>query len=204
MRLIIDKGSFESQIKEWAENEKRLQPVELGSRSRYAFDTEFGSSGLVGTQHSNSGKRYNKRDEEYEALKKEIAKAYGKSGADLEKMAQAVKRSRVAFGQVPDPYMRPALHEVLHEVAMDKNWLTTHSTEDLAIMILDRMKRILKENRTLFAEDIERGMFHGPEGSSNVMSHRMGTVSKEALDSDTSRWDGSESNGRKSPSEGRI
>lgn len=198
--VIFDENDLREQLQAWVDVNPRLRPVEFGSDSEYAFSTEFGSDGIAG--QTRSGRK--EKSDQRQKIQNEIARKYGLTGTKLEDTAKAVYRSRVAFGQIPDPYFRPAVHQVLNEVIHEPDWMSNHSTLDLAERILERMRRILEENRTLFSDDIMNHAFAGYEGETGKHSVSMARVSPEARDSDTSKADGSIYNGHKGIQEGRL
>lgn len=203
IEVSINRDGLEEAIRAKLESDPRLRPVEIGSDSEYAFSTEFGSDGLVGKQRNKKSNSDEGR-KELERLKKEISRNYGLTGAALESKAKEVHSKRIAFGQIPDPYIRPAIHQVIHEIASDGSWLSKHGMLGLGDAILERMKRILKENRTLFSEDIERHMFSDYKGSGGRHSPSMSKVSSEAIRTDDSKADGSRYNGHKGIQEGNL
>lgn len=204
IEVSLNEKVLEETLRKRLEEDRGLRPVEFGSDSEYAFDTEFGSDGIVGKQRNKRSQKSDEGRKVQELIKKEISKNYGLSGAELDKKAKEVYKNRVAFGQIPDPYVRPAIHRVINEISKDGTWLPSHGSLGLADRILDTMRRILEENKTLFSEDISRHMFSGYRDTTGKESRSMDLVSPEAMEQEDSKANGSRHNGHKGIQEGLL
>lgn len=100
----------------------------------------------------------------------------------------AIYKKIVRYGIPPQPFLRPAVHNVLDRLTPD--WFEEGGTTDeLARLIADEMKRLLEEHNTIYTGEI-RDSIRIVKGEDEEGDERLEHISKEVWNSDDLGYDG--------------
>lgn len=128
--------------------EERLEPAEVAVESRQGEYVEFGSGPYRG------GGKSPDRDVRGEFIK--WAKAKFGDTAESVAFALRVYAKVMNEGMPPQPFIRPALMDVLNE--LDDTWFEEHTVLDLAQEIVDRSREYLIANNTPATGELENSI----------------------------------------------
>jgi hypothetical protein len=130
------------------------KPVIFHIDSDHAQYIEFGSQGrkdITFEKHSKNGTKSSKKSNVYEKIRAWVV-ARGAKGTDkeLDQLAFAIFRKIATEGIPPQPFIRPAIHDIEREVDAGEFADENSTMETLATAFMERMIQYLEENHTIY------------------------------------------------------
>lgn len=145
-------GFLESLMEEMGDDYK---PVIFHIDSDHAQYIEFGSQGRSNTEfkkRSKTGKgKASKRSDVYDKIRAwVVARGVNGTEKDVDSIAFAIFRKIITEGIPPQPFIRPALHEIERKLEDGDFSGEGNTMETVAIAFRDKMKKYLEENHTIY------------------------------------------------------
>jgi len=192
----IDETDLEDYVKELMESSGRFKPAWVADYSDHAMFVEFGTNGAHFTKGTATYRSKNQISPVEESIRKWAEEKFGLKGHDRDYFAHNVYRKLMREGMPPQPFVRPAIYNVLQMVYADKDWFDKEDNSILKVaeLIAMEMKRILDENGTPVSGDIkDQIQFFEDDGSRPYdMSPGLERLSPEVLNSLTADLNGDE------------
>ena len=180
------------QLIEQLMKDPRFQPYRVGSKAPYSVAVEFGSHGYKGGRPSASYAKQGKVSPVEEDIRKWVDRKLHKSGREGIALAHKIYKGIMANGTAPQPFLRPAVHNVLHRLTLsDDAWEGKEpNMAVVAEMVYEEMKRILNEGISYTGETARQLYFEPLTRGSSASS--LDLIPEEAWNSDTSDARGDE------------
>lgn len=188
-RLDVDMkfpDGVEQKVLELLEKDPRFQPQRVGSRSDWSVHIEFGTEGFKGGRTKDSYRKRGQVSPVEEDLREWVEKKLGKTGKERDRIARKVYRNIMDQGIAPNPFLRPAVHSVIHRYSSSGDaWEgKEQSLVTIANEIVEEMRRYLIEKNIPYTGETMRELYRMPLDGSEVHSSYLEKIPQNVWESD--------------------
>lgn len=181
---IKNSADLGDRLKKAVMKNERFKPIEVGCDSDRAFSTEFGSDGITPSPNAKRTFRGRGEDRVPSSDEMEIRRALerrGYTGKRLDEMAKKIHGQRVRFGDIPHPFIRPAVYGVITE--LNHTQIPGGiSSKAIGEMVVKRARLILESDGILFADELARNLYSKPAGDDAGHLGQRSDISREAME----------------------
>jgi len=193
VNVLVTEDEFNAYLLNSVLLSDKFKPAWVANDSDHALYIEFGTNGahFSGPASKNKGISPVELD-----IRDWVEKKLQIRGPARDKVAHRVYRKIMSEGIPPQPYLRPAVNNVMQELSSEPDWFgkDDHSVLKIAEMIAEEMKRILNENGTPFTGDIVNKIHVYPDAGDRPLepSYPLRDMPQNVLSSLTADLNGDE------------
>ena len=168
IQVSFDDAALNGYLNELLVESGRFKPAWVADYSDHALYVEFGTNGAHFSKGTATYRSRGMVSPVELELRTWAETKFHLRGDERDHFAHNVYRKLMREGMPPQPFIRPAVINILHMIESDKDWFNKDGNSLLkaAELITEEMKRILDENGTPVTGDIkDKIQFFEDDGS---------------------------------------
>ena len=201
IELDMDDERIKNFIQDIVDQSDKFRPAKVWTDCDHGFDVEFGTNGATGFVYDprSSYKSRGTKSPVLMDIEEWVEQKLGHKGKHKENVARKVYHNLMRDGMPPQPFFRPAVHNIINMIESDPSWFNKEGNDLLEAtrLMKEEMVRLLEENGTVYKGTLRDSLkYDYADDDDEVVSEAMARLPTGVLESDWADLNGNEERAR--------